>query len=530
MDSSFINEHKKLVDSEQEKRNRKTLVINAFGGPGAGKTVACMDICQQLKKLGYNAEYVSEVAKDYVYAEDFDKLDGTEAHQFEILQEQMKRVDTKIGKVDFVVTDSPILLNGIYNKELTKEYSAGLLALHNQYQNFVFVVNRDVSQNFQQEGRIHNLEESQKKDCEITELLDKNEIFYGTYSHDKLKTIVQNSIKTLERIRNGSPVVPKRLEQKESIAKSKISQNHNFYDILMKKLFGLSVPVVVDFINAVFGTDYDRNKTQVTHLDTEYIRADSKELRSDLMFLVEGKKYHLEFQMKNDDSMSIRLFDYEFEEARENRIEEPNRMIMEFARPKVIYLQHNRNTPDKYVLELRFGEDGTIIRNAETVKALSMTPEQLAEKKLYLLLPFQLLRTRRLAEKDLKPETKEKILSDYKKTMKSCIIILDELYKNGKINDLDSAGLFEALNDINKHLYRNVPEAMKGSETSMVEGRVMSFGEECEARGEAKMLNEIMDYVKKHGALTEDKLQEMQKNLGKTHKNLETSNKRSPKR
>ena len=236
MDSNFINEHRKLVDSEQAKRNRKTLVINAFGGPGAGKTVACMDICQQLKKLGYNAEYVSEVAKDYVYAEDFDKLDGTEVHQFEILQEQMKRVDTKIGKVDFVVTDSPILLNGIYNKELTEEYSAGLLALHNQYQNFVFVVNRDVSQNFQQEGRIHNLEESQKKDCEITELLNNNKIYYGTYTHEKLQTIVRNSIKTLERIRNGSPVVPKRLEQKESMAKSKISQNHNFYDILMKNI------------------------------------------------------------------------------------------------------------------------------------------------------------------------------------------------------------------------------------------------------------------------------------------------------
>ena len=198
----YAFEHIDKVYQQQALHDRQTLVISAFGGPGSGKTVACMDICQQLKKRGYNAEYVSEVAKDYVYDENFEMLDGTAEHQYEILQEQLKRVDRYIGKVDFVVTDSPILLNGIYNQQLTPEYARILLEIHGQYNNFVFFVNRDKTQ-FQQEGRIHDLQESMEKDLQIQNLLDDNKIYYGTYNHETVGKIVDNSIHTLHRIRDA---------------------------------------------------------------------------------------------------------------------------------------------------------------------------------------------------------------------------------------------------------------------------------------------------------------------------------------
>lgn len=198
----YAFEHIDKVYQKQALHDRQTLVISAFGGPGSGKTVACMDICQQLKKRGYNAEYVSEVAKDYVYDENFEMLDGTAEHQYEILQEQLKRVDRYIGKVDFVVTDSPILLNGIYNQQLTPEYARTLLEIHGQYNNFVFFVNRDKTQ-FQQEGRIHDLQESMEKDLQIQNLLDDNKIYYGTYNHETVGKIVDNSIHTLHRIRDA---------------------------------------------------------------------------------------------------------------------------------------------------------------------------------------------------------------------------------------------------------------------------------------------------------------------------------------
>ena len=45
----------------------KTIVVNLFGEPSAGKSTAAMDITARLKRKGINAEYISEFAKDKVY-------------------------------------------------------------------------------------------------------------------------------------------------------------------------------------------------------------------------------------------------------------------------------------------------------------------------------------------------------------------------------------------------------------------------------------------------------------------------------
>ena len=189
----YVTEHQRNLDHVPVERI--PVVVNAFGGPGSGKSTACMDICQQLKKLGYNAEYVQEYAKELVYDKNWELLDGSEAHQFEILKEQVHRMDRLYGQADFIITDSPILLNSIYNQELTAAYSGMVQELHGQYHNFSFFVERD-RESFQQEGRIHNLEESIVKDKEIQTLLKNNNIYYGTYTHETIGKVVQNAITT----------------------------------------------------------------------------------------------------------------------------------------------------------------------------------------------------------------------------------------------------------------------------------------------------------------------------------------------
>lgn len=193
----FVNSHQDFIDNKEV--SRIPVVINAFGGPGSGKSVSCMDICQQLKKLGYNAEYVQEYAKDLVYDENWDMLDGSPENQFEILKEQLRRVDRLYGTVDFIVTDSPVLLNSVYNKSLTPQYDNMVTSLYKDFENFTYFVERDTS-SYQQEGRIQNLEESQKIDEEIKQLLAEKEVYYGTYNHDTINKIVSNSIKTFNRI------------------------------------------------------------------------------------------------------------------------------------------------------------------------------------------------------------------------------------------------------------------------------------------------------------------------------------------
>lgn len=206
-DASFIKNmdtyvalHREYI--EEVSQNKQPIVINGYGGPGAGKSTACMEITAALKKEGYNAEYVQEYAKELVYEKDMDMLDGSPEHQYEILKEQTRRMDRLYDQVDFIVTDSPVMLNTIYNKQLTPEYESLVNELQGEYINYSFFMERDVS-NFEEEGRIHNLTESIEKDNEIKDMLQRNEIKYKTYNHENVNEIVNDAIDFYEKINAG---------------------------------------------------------------------------------------------------------------------------------------------------------------------------------------------------------------------------------------------------------------------------------------------------------------------------------------
>lgn len=206
-DASFIKNmdtyvalHREYI--EEVSQNKQPIVINGYGGPGAGKSTACMEITAALKKEGYNAEYVQEYAKELVYEKDMEMLDGSPEHQYEILKEQTRRMDRLYDQVDFIVTDSPVMLNTIYNKQLTPEYESFVNELQEEYINYSFFMERDVS-NFEEEGRIHNLTESIEKDNEIKDMLQRNEIKYKTYNHENVNEIVNDAIDFYEKINEG---------------------------------------------------------------------------------------------------------------------------------------------------------------------------------------------------------------------------------------------------------------------------------------------------------------------------------------
>ena len=197
---TYVALHREYI--EEVSQNKEPIVINGYGGPGAGKSTACLEITAALKKEGYNAEYVQEYAKELVYEKDMEMLDGSPEHQYEILKEQTRRMDRLYDQVDFIVTDSPVMLNTIYNKQLTPEYESLVNELQGEYINYSFFMERDAS-NFEKEGRIHNLTESIEKDNEIKDMLQKNEIKYKTYNHENVNEIVNDAIDFYEKINEG---------------------------------------------------------------------------------------------------------------------------------------------------------------------------------------------------------------------------------------------------------------------------------------------------------------------------------------
>lgn len=185
----------------------KTIVVNAFGGPGSGKTTAAWEICSELKKAGILAEYVSEYAKELVYemngegyvAERAKKLlNGTMESQSVLFAEQKWRVDRLMGQVAVVVTDSPIMLSAIYANDKTQEFEDNIIRQFCDYTSFNFVMQRDNNIVYEETGRLQDEDAAAAKDIEIIDMLDKYGIPHQDYTHETLPMLVSR-IKELSR-------------------------------------------------------------------------------------------------------------------------------------------------------------------------------------------------------------------------------------------------------------------------------------------------------------------------------------------
>lgn len=221
----WVSDH--IIEKEVVKTvspsEKKTIVVNLFAGPGAGKTTCAWEIASELKKRGIETEYVSEFAKELVWENKLDLLDGSLEHQTYIYQEQNKRVQRLLGKVDVVVTDSPSLLSLMYLKELDPIFEQTLLSNFNSQQNFNLFINR--GKLFQQAGRLENLEESKVIDKRIIEFLEENNIYFGTYYHKTVGVLIDNIVKNLNNVNSKDAEKKPSVRQKLQDLKSPEQQN-----------------------------------------------------------------------------------------------------------------------------------------------------------------------------------------------------------------------------------------------------------------------------------------------------------------
>lgn len=209
----------------------KTVVVNMFAGPGAGKTTCAWEIASELKKQGFITEYVAEYAKELVWEKNFSMLDGTLQNQRKILTEQTRRLERLSGQVDFIVTDSPLMLNALYytkgSPDRKRAYTDEVYQAFSSYTNFSVFIRR--GKKFEQAGRIHDLEQSKKIDQQIKELLEKYHIFYGIYSHETIRLVSDNCIRTYQRLNKTAPRFSQFSQKTGDEAEPKSGKDHQIF-------------------------------------------------------------------------------------------------------------------------------------------------------------------------------------------------------------------------------------------------------------------------------------------------------------
>jgi nicotinamide riboside kinase len=169
--------------------------INLFGSPCAGKSVLAHELFVYFKKSGINCEVVNELAREWAYIDrPIKSMD-----QLFLFSTQMNREDTLLtrNKVEFIITDSPIMLNAFYGIQVDPTLQDAYCRFGNKFEEKYKSINFFCQQNknyvFHSEGRYHN--ESQTK-----EINDKMLEFLKSYLGDSL--VVLENDNRLEQVLN----------------------------------------------------------------------------------------------------------------------------------------------------------------------------------------------------------------------------------------------------------------------------------------------------------------------------------------
>lgn len=163
-------------------------IICLYGGPGCGKSTLSAGIFYKLKTLGYNCEMNREYVKDWVW-EERGIRPGDQTYFFS-KQARNERIFME-NNLDFIVTDSPLLLTHFYGLKydmFEQQSNTSLIMLkhhhsvckHYGYKVDHFLLSRHKKYN--PAGRNQDEETAKQFDVEIQGMLDKLGIKYTQVS------------------------------------------------------------------------------------------------------------------------------------------------------------------------------------------------------------------------------------------------------------------------------------------------------------------------------------------------------------
>ena len=157
-------------------------------------------VFSKLKLAGVDAEYVTEFAKDKVWEGSKEAFKC----QFYITGKQAFRISRCFGKVDVIVTDSPIRLGKIY-ADMIGRTQLGLACIEeaDQYNGHTIDIFLERTKPYNPNGRNQSEMESREIDNIIKNMLDQQGVHYEIMSGDQsgYDRIVERVLQAVEQTR-----------------------------------------------------------------------------------------------------------------------------------------------------------------------------------------------------------------------------------------------------------------------------------------------------------------------------------------
>jgi hypothetical protein len=174
-------------------------LINLHGGPGAGKSTTAAFMFYLLKDRGVNCELVREYVKKWAWDErKIGKYD-----QIYFLGKQIHEETILLGKVDFIITDSPVWLNVMYSQKYSPYIHESILySVRDYYDELIRDEHKVVnivlkrSKPYNPKGRYQTENQAKELDVDCLAVLEQSKVNYHIYetTRDSIATLVDRLV------------------------------------------------------------------------------------------------------------------------------------------------------------------------------------------------------------------------------------------------------------------------------------------------------------------------------------------------
>lgn len=179
------------------------------------------------------------------------------------------------------------------------------------------------------------------------------------------------------------------------------------YDDVFRTMLEKVPRLIIPVVNETMGTTYNKDEEVILQLRNEHHTMQG-EIIEDSNFIIAGDEYHYECQSNPDDTIAIRIIEYDFARALEIALEgrrEDGYYHLKFPRSGILYLRSNqkKKKSDTVIVDFPDGTYKKIIIPILHVPEYKL--EYIIEKGLIFFLPFYMMRY----EKALKSKNMEKV-------------------------------------------------------------------------------------------------------------------------
>ena len=241
--------------------------------------------------------------------------------------------------------------------------------------------------------------------------------------------------------------------------------NELIFDRAFKKILTLSSKAVTNMINGLFNTNYDPDTTTISYHWTEH-QSDStlKTTLADTILILNNKDaYHMEAQITEDQEIIFRVFSYGYGYADVNKESLPAgktaqpHFVLHFTNPCIIFLGDvSSKVPDRYNLQLDFGGQKIYTYTVPTVKLADISAQELNNRKMVILIPFHLLKLRKLMAKNRSHDT----IRSLKNLVETDILgSIETNQQLGNITPSDAHQLISLTKKLYSYLYETYTES-----------------------------------------------------------------------